>query len=161
MLNKTFERKFRKIIQTLTNQRDPTEKKKKKKERTSELLGRSRRRRRRRSGALKMIWRAEESVDRWLAGALAPSSSFPLLRQKRQRTRAWKGKRQNNARRSVTVLSSDKRAAWTYAEVAKSVFLLLFATLFRNGLGTRAPGRPSVSLCLANFRQISTRKLWF
>jgi hypothetical protein len=37
-------------------------------------------------------------------------------------------------------LSSDKRAAWTYAEVAKSVFLLLFATLFRNGLGTRAPG---------------------
>jgi hypothetical protein len=29
--------------------------------------------------------------------------------------------------------------AWTYAKVAKSVFLLLFATLFCNGFGNKAP----------------------
>jgi hypothetical protein len=41
----------------------------------------------------------------------------------------------------------------------------LFASVchpFPNGLGTRLPGRPSISVFLANyFRQISTRKIWF
>jgi hypothetical protein len=107
-----------------------------------------------------MIWRAEESVDRWLAGALARSLVF-FTSAEANAAAEERGRGKDRIMQGGHPFELRKKGGMDVCRGSKKRLFASVCHPFRNGLGTRAPGRPGVSLFLVNFRQISTRKIWF
>jgi hypothetical protein len=107
-----------------------------------------------------MIWRAEESVDRWLAGALARSLVF-FASAEANAAADERGRGKDRIMQGGHPFELRKRVAWTYAEVAKSVFLLLFATLFEMVWEHGPPGDPAFLFSWRIFAKFRPEKYGF